>query len=237
MARIRTIKPTFFFSEDIAAISIEARLLFIGLWCIADKQGRLEDRPKRIKAELYPYDQVDVDALLEELNKTRLINRYTTDNNGCTTDIIQVVNFSKHQRCHHTEQDSQLPEYKEGISKHRYITVKQPLDNGEHSEGKEGKGRERKGGGKEPRSLVSVFETPTIPQIHSEFVLNGLSEKMALLEANKFFSHFNSNGWKVGGKTKMKSWKSAVNSWYLKINDFKKPNGQTDQPVEVRDGN
>ena len=142
MARIRTIKPTFFFSEDIAAISIEARLLFIGLWCIADKQGRLEDRPKRIKAELYPYDQVDVDALLEELNKTRLINRYTTDNNGCTTDIIQVVNFSKHQRCHHTEQDSQLPEYKEGISKHRYITVKQPLDNGEYSEGKEGKGRE-----------------------------------------------------------------------------------------------
>ena len=99
---------------------------------------------------------------------------------------------------------------------------------------KESKEKERREVKKRTRT---VFVEPTIPEVHTEFIKKGLTERLALLEANKFWSHFDSNGWKVGGKTKMKSWKSAVNSWYLKINDFKKPNGQTDQPVEVRDGN
>ena len=42
--------------------SMSARLLFVGLWTIADRNGRLEDRPKRIRAELFPYDEIDADA-------------------------------------------------------------------------------------------------------------------------------------------------------------------------------
>lgn len=242
MGRIRTIKPAFFLNEDIATLPVESRLLFIGLWCIADKQGRLIDRPKRIKVELYPYDNIDIEKCLNDLHKTRLINRYTTDINGVATDIIQVINFSKHQRCHHTEQDSQLPEFKEGISINRSFTVKQPLDNGEYSVGtviREGKGREGKGGGKKERTpSLTTFTPPTIPEVVTAFTKKGLSEKIATLEADKFWSHYDSNGWKIAGKTKMKSWTSAVTSWYHRMNNFKSPTQQSnEQPIEYRDGN
>jgi len=49
MARIRSLKPDFFKDEDLAVLPFEARLLFEGLWCYADKEGRLEDRPKYLK--------------------------------------------------------------------------------------------------------------------------------------------------------------------------------------------
>src|SRR5262245_30051913 len=56
LARIRSIKPGFFRNEDLAAFPFQHRLLFAGLWLLADREGRLEDRPKRIHADLFPYD-------------------------------------------------------------------------------------------------------------------------------------------------------------------------------------
>ena len=47
MARSRNIKPSFFMNEDIIELPYEARLLFIGLWTLADREGRLENRPKK----------------------------------------------------------------------------------------------------------------------------------------------------------------------------------------------
>lgn len=107
MARARNIKPSFFQNEHLAETSPHARLLFIGLWCIADREGRLEDRPKRIKANLFPYEEVDTDALLNELASSRgkFILRYKTPDN-C---YIQVVNFCKHQHPHIKEGLSTIP--------------------------------------------------------------------------------------------------------------------------------
>ena len=62
MARARNIKPGFFRNADLAELPIEARLLFIGLWTIADREGRMEDRPKQIKMELFPADSLDCDG-------------------------------------------------------------------------------------------------------------------------------------------------------------------------------
>ena len=67
MARIRTIKPDFFTNEQVAALPYEWRLLFVGVWTQADREGRLEDRPMRLKAALFPYDSIDVDAGLTQL--------------------------------------------------------------------------------------------------------------------------------------------------------------------------
>lgn len=49
MARIRTIKPSFFRSEDVAALPLRARLLWIGLWTQCDDQGRTKDNKQLIK--------------------------------------------------------------------------------------------------------------------------------------------------------------------------------------------
>lgn len=82
------------------------RLLFIGLWCLADREGRIEDRPKRIKLELFPCDTYDVDAGIEELKHAGFVTRY--DIAGKKT--ISIVNFLVHQTPHGTEKDSELPD-------------------------------------------------------------------------------------------------------------------------------
>ena len=104
MPRARNIKPAFFKNEFLAELPFEARLLFVGLWCLADKSGRLEDRPKRIKMEIFPADNVNVDELLVHL-EGEFIDRYSV--NGI--EIIQVINFEKHQNPHHKEKGSELP--------------------------------------------------------------------------------------------------------------------------------
>jgi len=106
MARARNIKPGFFRNADLVELPMEARLLFIGLWTLADRAGRLEDRPKQIKMDVFPADTVDCDALLEQLAATGMITRYTI--NGAR--YLQVVNFTKHQNPHRDEKASILPD-------------------------------------------------------------------------------------------------------------------------------
>lgn len=105
MARARNLKPSFFTNDTLAEIDPLGRLLFQGLWCLADREGRLEDRPKRIKAELLPYDNCDVDALLADLDQHGFILRYAAGEQR----FIQVVNFTKHQNPHVKEATSQIP--------------------------------------------------------------------------------------------------------------------------------
>ncbi len=105
MARARNIKPAFFKNEALAECSPLARLLFAGLWCLADREGRLEDRPKRIRAELLPYDDGNVDDMLQELHEAGFILRYAAPGGR----FIQVLNFSKHQNPHHREAESTIP--------------------------------------------------------------------------------------------------------------------------------
>ncbi len=103
--RTRVIKPSLFTNEDLAEVSIWARYLFAGLWCIADRGGKLEDRPKKIKAEIFPYDDVNVDELLYSLSEFGFIQRYTVGDKG----IIFITNFVKHQKIHPNEAKSILP--------------------------------------------------------------------------------------------------------------------------------
>lgn len=106
MARARNIKPGFFKNADLVETSFETRLLFVGLWTLADREGRLQDRPKQIKMELFPADSVDVDACLNDLVDYGFIRRYVADGKK----IIQVVNFGRHQTPHGKEADSELPD-------------------------------------------------------------------------------------------------------------------------------
>lgn len=109
--RSRNIKPGFFKNEYLAELSPLSRILFIGLWCMADREGRLEYRPKRIRAEILPYDSCDVEKLLEELESTSdtFIRRYEVD--GC--QYIDIPNFNKHQSPHKNEKPSEYPAFPE----------------------------------------------------------------------------------------------------------------------------
>lgn len=108
---MRTIKPGFFKNDALCSLTPLARILFEGLWCYCDREGRCEDRPVRIKAEVLPYDDCDVDGLLSALHKARFIVRYERDG----LQLICVPAFKQHQRPHVKEAPSYLPEHIEHL--------------------------------------------------------------------------------------------------------------------------
>lgn len=103
--RSRTVKPSFFTNEDLAELSAMARLLFIGLFMFADREGRFEWRPKRMKAEIFPYENVKMDGLLSELTGGGFIVRYSVDGQ----EYGEIPNFVKHQPIHPHEAKSTIP--------------------------------------------------------------------------------------------------------------------------------
>ena len=105
MARARSIKPSFFKNDELAECEPMARLLFVGLWTLADRDGRLACRPMRIKAELFPYDNCDMAELLGQLQKRGFIDIYESE--GVT--VLEIPKFAEHQRCHPEERSESLP--------------------------------------------------------------------------------------------------------------------------------
>lgn len=105
MARARNIKPGFFKNEILAEMPPETRLLFMGLWCLADREGRFEDRPKKIKMELFPCDDFSIEDGLALLAEGGFLIRYEVEGRR----YAQVVNFTKHQMPHHKEVPSEIP--------------------------------------------------------------------------------------------------------------------------------
>jgi len=125
MARSRYIKPGFFKDEDIKELPYEARLFYQGLWIEADREGRGEDRPERLKIEIMPYDNIDAEKMMQLLacpkksTKRPFIIRYEADGQK----YYQIITWHKHQRIHHTEGPSGIP------PPNRALTVKEPLCN------------------------------------------------------------------------------------------------------------
>ena len=105
MPRARILKPGFFANERLAEIPAFGRLLFAGLWTLADREGRLPDRARWIKGALFPYENVPVERLLIQLAAGGFIQRYSVENER----FIQVVNFLRHQTPHMREVPSTIP--------------------------------------------------------------------------------------------------------------------------------
>ena len=133
MARARNIKPAFFKDPDLADAGPIAQLLFAGLWCLADREGRVKDQPRVIKAELFPYYDADVNGALTVLARLGNIRRYVTKGIA----VVEVLNFKKHQSPHHTERESDLPAfdpasvcYSKEHEKDETVTVNSPLRDG-----------------------------------------------------------------------------------------------------------
>lgn len=109
-ARIRTIKPEFFKHEDLYDAEQESglplRLAFAGLWTVCDKEGRFEWRPRALKIEVMPYDDVDFSRVLHALTTRGFIIRYRVGDKefGC------VPSFGKHQVINNRESPSEIPE-------------------------------------------------------------------------------------------------------------------------------
>ena len=139
MARIRTIKPEFFTSDDICALSPLARLLYVGLWCEADREGRLVWSPGVLKRRYLPDDACDFAALAEELFARRLVVLYGEG-------YAHIPSFGRHQHIGPREAQSKLP-----------------APSGESRQGRESEGKGKEGEGKEGKEKLAPLP-PAQPQ-------------------------------------------------------------------------
>lgn len=107
MARIRSIKPSFFTSDDVSALPLRARLTWIGLWTQCDDAGRTKDHARLIKAAIWPLDNVSLADIEEDLNtlysQGRIV-RYEVDNQR----FLEIVNWHDHQKIDHPSK-SRIP--------------------------------------------------------------------------------------------------------------------------------
>lgn len=142
--RIRTIKPDFYLDEELARRPPLERLLFSALWLQADRDGKLEDRPSKIKAQALPYDDCDCDEMLGNLAATGYIIRYEVRGRK----YIQVRTFGKHQRPNTREPKSTIPDPPRKLERARARTREyvhaQAEGEGEGNGEGEGKGNARK---------------------------------------------------------------------------------------------
>lgn len=191
MARSRTIKPGFFLNDVLAQCAYGARLMFAGLWTIADREGRLEDRPARIKALLFPFDKCNVDVWLGQLAERKFIVRYESDG----VKYIQVVKFSSHQSPHVKEPPSLIPAPDLSVSDMSLVRLSIDI------------GKQERGNKKGETDRARGFVAPTVAEVAAYCL-----ERKNAIDAESFVAFYASKGWRVG-KNAMKDWKSAVVTW------------------------
>jgi hypothetical protein len=183
MPRIRSIKPSFFRSEDVSALPLRARLTWIGLWTQCDDQGRTKDNARLIKGDVWPLDNVslrDVEQDLDTLAGHGRIVRYEVDGKR----YLEIVNWHAHQAISKPTpsripapaegriltfeeppepdedlDDEQPPNYEASNSGTTPVVLPEPSGTPPAGKGKEGKGGEGKGGD----AGVRERETVTAP--------------------------------------------------------------------------
>ncbi|MCW3072884.1 MAG: hypothetical protein JWO44_2774 [Bacteroidetes bacterium] len=83
--------------------------------------------------------------------------------------------------------------------------------------------KKEKSSGKKEKAVSIQIQRPTALQVKEHFIEN----QWQAVEAEKFFNHYESNGWLIGGRSPMKNWKAASRNWILnskKFNNTKTPN-------------
>jgi hypothetical protein len=150
MARIRTIKPGFFRHEELylleKATALPMRISFAGLWTVADREGRFKWRPKEIKLDVLPFDEVDMEDVLDKLFEAGFILKYCVDGKY----YGYIPSFLEHQVINAREAKSTLP-----------VITQQCMCMHVHAHG-EGKGREEEGKGIQAHVIYVPTDEPKI---------------------------------------------------------------------------
>jgi hypothetical protein len=132
MARIRTIKPEFFRHYDLWKIendcSLPIRVAYIGLWTVADREGRFRWRPPELKVQILPYDDVDFGLVLDALHASGFVHKYIVDGEeyGC------IPSWHTHQVINQREAQSKLPAPEAGVVQERPLSRHIPAAHARH---------------------------------------------------------------------------------------------------------
>lgn len=154
MARIRTVKPTVAKHEVLfeaeQATGLPLRFAWVMLFTVCDREGRFPWRPRELKTDVLPYDEIDFKQVLDAFAEVGLIVRYDVEGEA----YGYIPTWKKHQAINQREADSTIPP---------------PLDTCMHvhargeGKGREGKGKEGKEYSTEPlRDSAPTTTSPTV---------------------------------------------------------------------------
>lgn len=229
MARARNIKPGLFKNEILGTADPLYTILFEGLWILADREGRLENRPLRIKAEIFPYREgLDIVAMLGWLEDNSFIQRYSVKGES----FIQILKFSKHQNPHKNEAASAIPSMDEADKTESVVVpiksealglIPDSLNsdslNSDCGVPADDQQADQPTKPKRMTRLPTNFELTD--DMTSAAVTYWEAKKRADLSVadqfEKFIAHHESRG------SKMASWEAAWKTWYCKAPEFNRP--------------
>lgn len=128
MARIRTIKPEFFRHVGLYEAEIETqmplRIAFAGLWTAADREGRFKWRPRELKLDALPHDEIDFSRVMDALMTRGYLVKYEVDN-----EVFGFIpSWDKHQSINNRESESILPPPTEEALSMRILTRASRVD-------------------------------------------------------------------------------------------------------------
>jgi hypothetical protein len=146
MARIRTVKPELFRHEALYEAEVKTnlplRLAYIGLFTACDREGRFKWKPRALKLDVLPYDQIDFSRVLDALVTHGFIVKYQFEDDefGC------IPTWSQHQVINNRESTSLLPSLEESTTcTHEARVVDASITPLVRTQGEEeGKGKEGK---------------------------------------------------------------------------------------------
>ena len=199
MARKRMIDPNIWQSEDFSRLSTLAKLVFIGLFSLADDEGRGRSNPVYLKSSLFPYEEgirsADIDKTLSEISSNMSVIFYSCDGSSYYS-LYKWNDWQKIDR----PSESKIPEYDSTTmellfdehstnNRREFATNKNRIENNKNKKKKE-------------------FVPPTL-----EEVKDYVSEKNLKVNAEQFYNYFTEGNWIDSKGNKVKSWKQKLLTW------------------------
>lgn len=222
MPRIRTVKPDHWNDKELPNISLPAHLMWIGMWNFSDDKGVIEADPLLIKSNVFPRRTdirlKQIHLWLDQLVKARFIVPFKYANESYYVHRT----FETHQRID-KPQPSKIPEQaiENALATLNSENVTGMIPPVLDSKVKESSGESspppvflKKNGRREKKctgppgfkEVLEVFKT-SMKDHWTPIKINQ--------EAQKFFSHYEAMGWKIGGQ-KIEVWQAKANEWVVK---------------------
>lgn len=196
MARKRMIDPNIWQSEDFNKLDTFSRLVFIGLFSLADDEGRGRANPTYIKSSIFPYDEVvrttDIEKSLSKISASMSIVFYEHNE----SKYYELLNWDKWQKIDRPT-ESKIPEYIENEMKtifDEYSTnVRRVISLNKN---------------KKENKNIKEREKPTLDEIQ-----NYVSEKNLNVDAKQFYDYFEAGNWIDSKGNKVRNWKQKILTW------------------------
>lgn len=232
--RIRSIKPEFWRSTDIAALPRDVRLLFIGLWSYVDDNGVGVDDYRAIAADLFALEDDPVGARkfvhegLATLSRALLIQRYTVDGK----QYLFIPTWDKHQKVDRPSKP-RLPRPSDTPGTRAERLTSDNADTGDVSDGdsresiegsspgageqgNRGTGEQGGGAGKRAPRATRIPDDFTVTADMVSWARKRVPDVDGRHETEKFLNYWQS----ASGKNSLKrDWTAAWRNWMLKASE------------------